>query len=228
MNKNFSRIIVGTLLGVVFLTVLMVLLKTNALLWAGYVWSVWALVVFAVAMGFWATGSKLKYVLFAAYPQIVSSYLIATLLIALFFCGLSYAGLWTIAWGWFCLIEFGVLAITTWKLQAVGTAKDEILAVEEEVKLSTVDWKMLIADISAVFDKTAVADKKVVERAFKAIRFADPVTHSAVSGIEENIKNRIVELDGLSEAGKSEEIADACAAIERLVKERATKLMLLK
>lgn len=228
MNKNFSRIIVGSLLGVAFLTVLMILLKTNALLWAGYIWSIWALVTFAIAMGFWATGSKLKYILYAAYPQIVSSYLIATVLITLFFCGLSYAGFWTIPWGWFCLIEFAVLAITVWKLQAVDTAKDEILVVEEKIKLNTVDWKMLIADISAVVDKTAGSDKKIVERAFEAIRFADSVTHSAVRGIEENIKNRILELDDLAESGNSEKIADNCAAIERLVKERATKLMLLK
>ena len=228
MNKNFNRIGAAALLGVGFLTILMMLLKTNALLWAAYVWSVFALVAFSLALGFWSTGSGLKYILFAAYPQVAVSYLITTVLIALLSGGLSCAGIWTIPWGWFCLIEFAVLVITVWKLLALDAAKDEILAVEEEITRNTVDWKMLIADISAVAGKTAAADKKVVERVFEAIRFADPVGHSAVIGIEENIKNKIFELDGMVDSGKSEEIADICAVIERLVKERANKLMFVK
>ena len=228
MNKNFSRIIIGTLLGAVLLTALMILLQTNTLLWVAYIWSIWALTVFAIALGFWATGSKLKYVLFSVYPKIVTSYLICTLLIALFFSVLSYAEFWTISWRWFCLIEFAVLAVTAWKLQALDAGTDKILAVEEKIKVNTVNWEMLLADISIVVDKTADADKKNVVRTMETIRFADPIGHSAVVEIEKSIKNKISELGIAVTASDSEKIHTLCTEIENLVKERSTKLMILK
>jgi len=228
MNKNFTRIGVGALLGIALLTVLVILLEKTPLLWAAYVWSVWAVVMFAIGVGFWATGSKIKFVLNAAYPLVLRSYLIATLLIAVIFCGLAYAEVWTIKWGWFCLIEFAVLAVAAWKLQAMDSARDAILATEEAVKVNTVSWKMLVADISAIAGRAAAVDKKTVRRAMESIRFADPVEHPAAVGIAEQINGKVGELGAAVDAGESEKIAELCTAIERLVKERANKLMIVK
>ena len=224
MIKNFIRIGVGALLGIALLTVLVILLEKMPLLWVAYIWSIWAVVMFAIGVGFWATGSKIKFVLNAAYPLVLKSYLISTLIIAVFFCVLAYADVWTIKWGWFCLIEFVVLAVTAWKLQAMDSAMDAILAVEDAVKVSTVSWKMLVADISAIAERAAEADQKTVHRTMESIRFADPMEHSAVAGIVAQITGKVGELGTAVDAGESEKIVELCIAIERLVKERANKL----
>lgn len=227
MNKNFFRIGVGTLLGIALLTVLMILLSRTPLLWAAYAWSVWALMMFAIGLGFWATGSKIKFILHAAYPLVLKSYLTATLLIAVIFSLLSF-GLWTIPWGWFCLIEFAVFAVAAWKLLAMDSGREAILTTEEAVKVNTVAWKMLVTDIAAITERAAAADQKPVSRTMESIRFADPTEHPAVAGIVNEIGGKIEELGRAVDSGDSEKIAELCAAIDRLVKARADKLMIVK
>ena len=229
MNKNFVRISVGSLLGIVILTVLMLVLENpNTLLWFAYGWCVWALIVFAISLGFWSTGNKIRYVLYAAYPLVVKSYLFKTLLIAIIFGALSILDVWTIGWGWFCLIELVVMAHSVWRLQAMDTAKDEILTVEESVKISIVSWKMLVADITAIGDKVAEPDKKIVNHTVELMRYADPVEHDAVRQIVQDISEKISELKKAVESCETEKITDLCAVIDRLVKERADKLMIIK
>lgn len=225
MNKHFTRIVVGALLGIALLTVPVILLDKMPLLWAAYACSVWAVAMFAIGMGFWATGSKIRFVLNAAYPLVLRSYLFVTLLIAVIFCGLAYTETWTIKWGWFCLIEFAVFAVTAWRLQAMDAGREAILATGDAVKVSTVSWKMLVAEISAIAGRS---DSNAVSRAAEAVRFADPVEHPAVAGIADRISGKVGELGAAVDAGESEKIAELCTAIERLVKERANKLMIVK
>lgn len=226
MNKNFSRVVVGALLGIALLTVLVILLDKMPLLWAAYVWSVWAVVMFAIGVGFWATGSKIKFVLNAAYPLVLRSYLIASLLIAVIFCGLAYAGVWTIEWGWFCLIEFAILALAAWKLQAMESARDAIVTTEEAVKVASVGWKMLVLEIRAIADRAA--DRPAVIRAAEAVRYADPMEHPAVESIVETLRDRIADLDKAVTAGDAVRVEELCTTIERLVKKRADALLMLK
>lgn len=229
MNKNFVRIGIGSLWGIAVLTVLMLLLKRpTPLMWMAYGWSVWALAAFAIALGYWARGQKIDYVLSAAYPLMVKTYLFSTLVIAFIFGSLSFFRIWSMPIGYFALIEFALLAIFAWKLLAMNAGKDAISATEEAVKINTISWKMLIADAAAIVERTADADKKTVARLAEAIRYADPVEHPAVAGIVENIHGKIAELGAAVDAGESEKIADICTAVDRLIKERASKLMIIE
>lgn len=85
MNKNFIRIGIGALLGIVVLTVLLMQLKEpGSLLYIGYVWSLWAIIVFALGLGVWAIGSETRYLLYASYALLLKFYLFITIGIAFF------------------------------------------------------------------------------------------------------------------------------------------------
>lgn len=229
MNKNFIRIGLGSLIVVVFLTgVMMLPEKTNSLMWSAYGCCIWALLVFSVAMGYWAAGNGIKYVLNAAYPLAVKSYLFIAILIAIVFGALSYAGAWTSPVGVFLLIEFAVFAVFAWRLLAMNAAKEAIMATEEAVKVNTVSWKVLTADVTAIADRAAAADKKAVTRIMETIRYADPMEHPAVAAVVEKINGKVAELGAAVDAGESEKISEICNALELLCKERANKLMIVK
>ena len=223
------RIIVGAFIGIALFTVLLLLLENpSTLVKVAYGWCVFSLVIFAAGMVTWASGSKIKYVLSAAYPLVLSSYVITSLIIAFVFGLLSYDGIWTISWGWFCLIELLVLALATWKIQSMGAAEEAIMATENSVKVSTVSWKMLTADMIAIAERVGAADKNAVSRIAEAIRYADPVDHPAVDAVVEKITVKIAELGAAVDAGESEKIAEICTTLDLLVRERANKLLIVK
>ena len=228
MNKNIIRIIVAALLGITFFTVLLIILEKSPLLYSAYIWSVWTSVIFAVGMGYWACSRKNNYILHAAYPLLLKSYLLVSILIAVIFTVISYAEIWTIPWVGFCVIEFAIFAITAWKAQALNTGEEEIAAVGEQIKISTISWKMLVSDITAIAERTSGEDSKQVNRVMESIRFADPVEHVAVSSIVENINIKVSALGEAVDNKDSEKIKEICIVIERLVKERSSKLMIVK
>ena len=228
MKKNFIRIIVGAWAGIAVFTALLILVEKNVLVYTAYIWSVFALIVFAVGIGYWATGRKTAYILHAAYPLLLKGYTFTAILAAVIFGGLSCLGIWTMPWGWFCLLEFVLLVFTAWKIQALDAGKDAIMAVEESVKVNTVSWKMLTVNINTVAGRAATDNKTDINRAMEAIRFADPMEHAAVAGITEKIDRKITELGAAVDSNESGQISEICAAIEQLVKERAAKLMIVK
>ena len=224
MNKNFIRIGIGALLGIVVLTVLLMQLKEpGSLLYIGYVWSLWAIIVFALGLGVWAIGSETRYLLYASYALLLKFYLFITIGIAFFFGILSYSGLWTIHWGWFCLIEFIVLAITAWRLQAMDAAKDEIMSVENSVREKVLSWKMLTAEVNAIFSAADGERKKEIAAVYDAVRYADPMSNANLTDIENEIKENIAEL-----ASAEGDISSLCQKIILKIKQRNEMCKLLK
>ena len=228
MNKNISRIIFGSLFGIVIFTILLILLEKTPLLWTAYAWCVFAIVAFACSMGYWAKSQKENYILHAAYPMVVWSYLIITILVAVFFAALEYAGIWAIKFGWICLIEFIILAISAWKLQALDVAREVIEEVDQQVKMSTITWKMIRVDLMNIAENMSSPDKKIVAKTAEIIRYSDPMEHPAVADIVAAISKKINDLKNAVNENNSGLIAALCSEIEQLEKERKNKLMILK
>ena len=221
------RIGIGALLGVVLLSVLVELLpQRTPLLWTAFGFSVAAIVVFAFMLGFWATGSRTGYILNAAFPLLAKWYLAATLSAAVFFAAIEQIGLFSLATGWFVLIELTLLAVFVWRLLALDAGREAILATENAVKVNTVGWKMLVLEIAAVADRAA--DQPEVVRAAETIRYADPMEHPAVESIVNALRDRVAELDQAVTANDAARRTELCTEIERLVKKRADALMMLK
>ena len=228
MNKNIVRIIVGVSLGAVLVFILVFLLRSTPLLWVAFAWVMWALLAFALAMGFWARGRRTEYVLNAAYPGVVGGYLAATLAVSAVFAAIEQLHIFALPYGWFCLIQLAVMAVFAWRLQAMEVGRQAILARETAVKAGSANWKLAVLEISAVAERAAAADRPKVSHAADAVRFADPMEHEAVAQLAAKIGDRISSLGSAVDAGESEKIDELCTEIERLVKERAGKLLLLK
>ena len=227
MNRNFIRIGIGTLLGIAVLSVLVGLLpQRTPLVWTAFGWSVGALVMFALSLGFWATGSKTRYILNAAYPLLVWGWLFLTLAAAFGFVALECFGVFSVKVGWFVLIELAVLAIFAWRILSLDAGREAILATEDAVKVDTVGWKMLVLEMKSVADRAA--DLPAVVRAAEAVRCADPMEHPAVEGIVNTLRDRIAELDKAVTANDAARGEELCTEIERLVKKRADALLMLK
>ncbi|MBR2440448.1 MAG: hypothetical protein IKB25_09655 [Lentisphaeria bacterium] len=228
MNKNIVRIIYGSLLGIFILTGFLLFFEKSILLWVAYFWSVFAVIAFACAVGFWAKSNPDTYILRAAYPMVVWSYLLWTIGIAAVFVILKYTGIFTIHLGLFCLIEFILLAVYVWRLQAIDAARDEIEAVEQFVKESTITWKMIRVDMQNLEESMTGSDKNVVAKAAEAIRYADPMEHAAVEKIVMQIHEKLDELTAAVKDNKSEAVTVLSSEIEQLVKQRANKLKIVK
>lgn len=227
MNRNFVRIGIGTLLGIVLLSVLVGLLPTRTpLVWTAFGFSLAAILLFALTLGFWATGSKTGYILNAAFPLLAKGYLTATLAAAVLFVVLEQIGVFSLATGWFVLIEMALLAVFVWRILAMDAGREAILATEDAVKVKSVGWKMLVLEIKAVADRAA--DRPEVVRAAEAIRYADPMEHPAVEDIVNALRDRIAALDAAVTANDAARRTELCTEIERLVKKRADALMMLK
>ena len=228
MNKNIVRITVGAALGIVLIFILVFLLRSTLLIWIAFAWSVWALLAFSLALGFWAKGRQTRYVLNFAYPAVVSGYLSSILVVSAVFVILEQLYIFSIPYGWFCLIQLAVTAFFAWRLQAMDDGRQAILNVEKTVKCNSVNWKVMITEITAVAERSSAADRDRVSRAADAVRFADPMEHEAVASLTAEIYSCISALGNVVDAGESEKIAGYCDQIERKVKERANKLMILK
>ena len=228
MRKNFLRIIIGALFGIGILTFLLFLIERTPLIYAAYIWSIFALIVFAVSLGFWAAGNQTGYIVNAVFPMMIKNYLLVTAGIAVFAVLMQMCNIFSLSYVWFSLIEFIVLAFFAWKILAVDAARDAIITAEKRVKIQTVSWKMVVLDITAIAGRAAAADQEVVKRAADAVRYADPVEDDAVANEVNAVKDQIDALKAALESGKSAEIPQICTQIERLVQERGNKLMILK
>ncbi len=228
MNKNISRIIFGCVFGIAIFTILLCLLDKTPLLWTAYAWCIFAVAAFGLAMGFWAKSHADSYILRAPYPMVVWSYLFWTIGVAVFFVVLEYIGLWAIKFGWFCLIEFVILAINAWRLQAIDAAREEIESVDQYVKVQTYSWKMIRVDMMNLAASISGADKKIVSKAAETVRYADPMEHPAVEDIVANLYEKISDLKTAAAENNSLKISTLCREIEQLVNERANKLKILK
>ena len=171
MKKNIIRIAIGTVFGIALLSVLLGLLKERTpLICTAYGWSVGALLVFAVALGFWAAGNGTKYILNAAFPRLAGAYLALTLLIAAGFGVLAYLGIFTLGTGWFVLIELAVLAFFVWRALALDAGRDAIIATENNVQAATVDWKLLVVEIDAIADELHQKEEELKQIAYQKRR----------------------------------------------------------
>lgn len=228
MHKNFIRIIAGSVIGVAILTILLFLLRRTNLLITAYLWSVFAMIVFAISLGFWAKGVNIKYILNAAFPIMIKGYLAVTTAIAAIAVLLEICKITSMHCGWFSLIEFIVLAFFTWKILALDTGREVINNVEQNIKLQTVSWKIVAFELASVANRATVNDKDIIRKVADAARFADPMEHPGVNNEVNSIKELVAKLNEAVNSGNSTEIPALCTNIELLIKERAAKLLILK
>ncbi len=227
MNKNFIRVLAGSALGIAFLTFLLILLERTALIYTAYAWSIFAVIAFTVSLGFWVAGSKIRYILHAAFPMVIAQYLVCTIGLAAIAVILEMIGP-SLHCGWFSFIESAILIFFSWKIIALASGREAIVRTEQNIKLQTITWQTVTADLAAIAGRADAGDKAAIRQIADAARYADPTEHPGVNNEVDSIKNHIAALNEAVSTGNSAAIPAICSNIDRLIQERAAKLILLK
>lgn len=112
-------------------------------------------------------------------------------------------------------------------LIGVDLGKSEIERIEETLLEKTWVFKMLRADMEVMVNQTTDMElKKELKDLSEAIRYSDPVSHSALSVLEEEIKLKIKAMGDIN--SDKETRKSLCQEIQQLVYERNQRCKLLK
>jgi hypothetical protein len=227
MNRNSIRITIAALLGVAVLIVIALFGRSTAVLWFSFGCCVWALTAFAISMYCWSKGKGTKYILNAVFPGQIMWYLLIVLAVSFVLTIIDQIGIFIplLLCG---LVQLVIFVFFAWRVLALGAAREAIIAVEENVKLRSISWKMMIVDIASIRDRADAACRSAVECACDKIRFADPMEHPMVADITDKICAKIAALGEAVDKKETDSVIETCAVIERLVKERGAKLLVLK
>ena len=228
MNSQNKRILAGVLVGIAIPTAIYIALPKSAVVHFAFFSLLLAIVIAGASLWRISQGGKKDYITNLAIPLALKSYLLATIAMAVAFTLLHITGTWSINIMYYVALYVIVLALTAWKLLAIGAGQEKIQAVGESVKTQTTGWKMLQADVDSIL-LTAPSELKADIAAVRdAIRFSDPMTKPEIASLDTAIAKDVSELKALVSAGKVAEAQALCARLQATIKDRNNRLKMLK
>lgn len=108
-------------------------------------------------------------------------------------------------------------------------SRDTLLEINEGIKENVLELKLVLTDVEMLRDSCGDPElKEKLRKLAQTIQYSDPMTHDAVSEIEQRIKSKVFELRAYVENGMTDDASQACRDIEMLCIERNKKLKLVK
>ena len=125
-----------------------------------------------------------------------------------------------------CISAFGFNAIALMKAVA---AADMVGAIDDKIKVQTFFIKMLTADADSLMARAKDEEAKAqTKKVYEAIRYSDPMSNDALSGVEQQISAKFAELSAAVDEGNSQLIAECAEKLLQLVTDRNNKCKVLK
>lgn len=125
-----------------------------------------------------------------------------------------------------CLL---ILAFQVIAIQKASVASDLIQKLDENVDKSTFEWKLMIAEIEGILNKSKSQDtKKKLNSVYEKIRYSDPKSNELLTDVEKQIRILIEKLNEAVVADDESQISELTTEIIQRVEERNKKCMLLK
>lgn len=147
------------------------------------------------------------------------SYLIIQLIVSIIMMAVPGIPLWIAV-----IVDVIILAITCILVTSGDVARTAIEETEEKIQAKTSFIKGLKADVDALLSKEADAEVKAALRKLSdEIRYSDPISNSAVEGIEAEISEKLTSVPTVGE-NKTNVISE----ISGLIKQRNIKCKALK
>lgn len=228
MNTQQKRILAAALIGIVIPTAILIPIPKDNLVFAAYGFLLLAVIISAASLWQLSTSSAKNYLTGMAFPLALKLYLVSNIAMAVVFVALDLTETWYLPPLWYSAIQVAIIGYTAWKLLAIGTGQEEILRVGDGVKEQTSNWKMLLADTETILTTIPSSMRKNLSEVRDAIRYADPISHSAVVSIDESIHNAIDQLKNLIAENKESEVSVLCKQIIDDVHDRSNRLKKLK
>ena len=125
-----------------------------------------------------------------------------------------------------CLL---ILAFQVIAIQKASVASDLIQKLDENVDKSAFEWKLMIAEIEGILNKSKSQDtKKKLNSVYEKIRYSDPKSNELLTDVENQIRILIQKLNEAVVADDESQISELTTEIIQRVEERNKKCMLLK
>ncbi len=122
------------------------------------------------------------------------------------------------------VLGFSVIALT--KAQTASSVVEEI---DQKIKTKTFFIKALTVDMESLLSRCTSDDiKKEVTKVYEAVRYSDPMSVEALSGVESQITLKISELSEAVEKGDFDAVSKAAKEAVIFVEDRNKKCKLLK
>lgn len=125
-----------------------------------------------------------------------------------------------------CLIILGFSAASVLKAKA---AVDIVSSVDEKIKVQTFFIKSLTVDAETLMSR-AKSDsvKSDIKKVYEAVRYSDPMSNDALSGVESQITLKFDALSKAVEADNAQAVKSSAEELIILVNDRNKKCKLLK
>ena len=95
-----------------------------------------------------------------------------------------------------------ILAITAIAVVKANAAAEIVTETEQKVKTKTAYIRMLTVDAESLLSRAQSAEaKNACKKVFEAIRYSDPVSSEALTGIEEEISHKFAEFSETIKSG---------------------------
>lgn len=125
-----------------------------------------------------------------------------------------------------CAVVLGLNVLAVIKAAA---AIDEVVAIDQKLKAKTSFIRAMTEDAAALAARAKSEDVRTAcNKVYETLRYSDPTSHAALSGIEDEISARFAALADLVAAGQSAAVTEAAQALLVLIEERNRKCRLSK
>jgi hypothetical protein len=224
-NKKYATLIALILAGVASLFFLVVREVTPLFLTA------YAFALFGIGASWFGAvylfENMQDYPWLAVFPAVLLRYLIVEALFSFVFVVLEQLSLYRLPPVWFLLGHALIAAYFAVNLVLLKGGKGAIERRDAEVREKTQTLAFLLADVSALLERTPDAVKDIQPVA-DALRCSDPMSHPSLERYERDIKDSVVRLEQAASEKDSETISALCVTLLRQIKDRSNRVKLTK
>ncbi len=214
------------MLGLFNLVVFLLPMERSSAFWAAYIFATLAFLLQALFFELsFGKAINLKSI-FLGYPiaYLGSLYLVLQAIFSLIVITVETIQVQTTV-----IISAALLALTLSLLVLAFFSREEIVSVEEKVKAKRFYNDNLYSEVELLQKKAVAPEAQTsLKKLAETIRFSDPMSCPALTGIENAIEAKVSTLKELVTNADAEAIKAACAEITELIAERNAKCKLMK
>jgi hypothetical protein len=219
MNTKGHIVIICAIMATVLFALLLVLPITPLVI-VSYVISMLAIVLFCFGM-MSMISNRQSYPWFAAFPKTTLRYMVSQFILSAVFVIAELAAGWTIPMRWFVLLHILLFAFFAIMLIMLRGGREIIDKRGEEVKEKVMTMRLLHADAESLMRRFP-AHEPALKRVVEALRYSDPMSHSALAVYEEQIQRALVEMND------GQNLDSRCEDVLRLIADRNSRVKIMK
>ncbi len=228
MNQYQKRIIAGVFVAIAIVSALYILIRKTPVVHTAYASLLLAALIIGASLWQLAKGSARDYITRLAFPLALKAYVTTTIAMAVIFVTLDLTGAWSIPFSIYAAALLIIIGLTAWKLLVIGAAADAISQVDEQVQSNVSNWKMLQANVEATLNAAPADMQPDITALRDSIRYADPMSKPEVAPQEKEIASGLEQLREYAKEHKVDEVKALCERLQDVLRDRASKLKILK